>query len=168
MNSKQTHSEKKSIHFNLIDVVIILIVIACVTGVVLRFGIKETQARISDPVNQVTCTFLCPRRNNDLVSVKVGDTLYSDQTGTKLGVVTAVRTVPAINNEKTLSGNYVTVTYNDRSDVYIEVGCNVKKQNDGLYIEGTTLCVVGTQINLRAQSFYCKDAVIADFSAQAE
>ena len=79
-----------------------------------------------------------------------------------------MRTVPAINNEKTLSGDYVTVTYNDRSDVYIEVGCNVKKQNDGLYIEGTTLCVVGTQINLRAQSFYCKDAVIADFSAQAE
>lgn len=166
MSEKNIATEKRPIRFNMVDVVIILVVIACIAGVVLRLGVKENQQRIEGSDNRVVCTLLCQTISEQLITIKAGDILYNDQTGAKLGEVTAVRQLPAVKNELGADGAYVAAQYSNRYDLYIDVLCNVMARADGLYIEGTTLCTVGSELPLRAQGFYFDKALISDFVQQ--
>ena len=168
MNEKKTATEKRPIRFNMVDVVIVLVVIACIAGVILRMGIKENQQRIEGADNKVVCTVVCQSILDRLATIKPGDVLYNDQTGAKLGEVTAVRKIAATKNMLKADGTYAAAQYSDRYDLYVDISCNVMARADGLYIEGTTLCTVGSELALRAQDFYFDKALISDFQQQNE
>ena len=112
--------------FNGFDLVLIIVVVALVVGVVVKFGILDGGATetADDGDYSVTYTLsVSPVRSYSIDALQVGDTLYysySDE-DTVMGEITDIEVVPATLTYTTTEGEVLTLTYEDRYEMILTI-----------------------------------------------
>ena len=152
---------KKGLRFNIIDIVILLIVIGCIVGIVLRLGVKKSQTNISSSNNAMRYVMYFPSQPDTLnFAFKEGDMLYDNADGAPIGVVHSVsepeEAWTVIENE---DGKMIRVKNAGYNSYKVEVDANVLERADGFYIDGKTLCCAGVTIRATTAE-YSADGMI--------
>ncbi len=149
MNKKEfTQGAKRNAHFNVIDALIIILLIAVVLGVYFRFNIVESLTG-EEETEVYTVSFSVDNIRYTTPSyVNVGDVVYFGDTGELFGVLisesenqSVLSITPASEIFIDSSGNVKEVFYDEdtRIDAKGRIECK------GLYTEDGGFCVDGTR-----------------------
>lgn len=162
--------KKNAAHFNIIDLVIVIIVLACIAGVVFRhFSTKNVdngeapeKAKISFLVNDVRYT------SADFFIG--GDTVYTEEEGIKLGELMKGFTItPAEDYVTDFNGNTVKVNYpeNTRIDVRGAILSEGKWRDGSFFIDGNTYIAAGRKLKV-CTAHLTVTLIVTDVSAVSD
>lgn len=149
MNKKETsQGAKRNVHFNVIDALIIILLIAVVLGIYFRFNVMESLTS-EEKTETYTVSFSVENIRYTTPSyVNVGDVVYFGDTGELFGVLISesenqnvLSITPASEIFVDTSGNLKEVFYEaeSRVDAKGRIECR------GLYTDDGGFCVDGTR-----------------------
>ncbi len=140
--------KKRRVRFSVIDFVIILLILACGTGIVMRYDLvgrlfsnsAQKEARIAFVAEAISQEEAEVFRND--TKVYVGDSLF--------GTVSSVETTPAIIYRENANG--VLISYEDESlaDVHGTVTAEAVFSENGCLLNGNTFLAPGSVFTIQA------------------
>ena len=133
-----TGETRKKHHFNLVDIFLILVLLLCVVGLVLRAQLEDTFLTETKELTVVCTTDAVPTAFQDFIAEDT--TLYLAD-GTKFGVCTAVSVQNAVTTLEDTAGGVHEVS--DPTAVYLTFTVRVfaEQNTDGYAIESTKIDV---------------------------
>ena len=150
MNKKEhLQSTKKNAHFNVIDAFIIIVLIAAVLGIYLRFNFVD-HITSNEQLEKYNVSFSVENiRYTTPTYVNVGDKVYFDDTGELFGVLisesdnqSVFNIAPASEFFVDSNGSAVEVFYPDEES---RISAKGRIECDGMYTEDGGFCAYGTR-----------------------
>ncbi|MCD8143979.1 MAG: DUF4330 domain-containing protein [Oscillospiraceae bacterium] len=118
--------------FNGFDVFLIVVLVALVVGLVVKFGVLGSKTVDEKNGTPVTYTLVVtPVRTLTVDQLQVGDTLYYESTDTEMGVITDIQVEPATTTVTTSDGEVIQATYEDRYEVTLTISATCL-ESDGV------------------------------------
>ncbi len=115
----------KKLKFNAFDALLVLVVLALLVGVYLKFGALGTKTVEEKNGTPVTYTLqISPVREISLSQLQVGDTIYYGSSDTVMGVITDIQVEPATTTTSDATdedGDLLVLTYEDRYCVTLTI-----------------------------------------------
>lgn len=148
----------KKTKWTIIDTIIVLVVLAALAVVFVKFGPNLTKKASNE---KVSFTVMLQSREPELVeAMAVGDSVTLSLTEKDGGVITDIQSEPATQlSFNSIEGEYTNETVDSRVDAYvtIEADCEVTDE----YIKtGDTLIKVGVDIPVRGKGYATSGYVI--------
>lgn len=150
-----SEKKKSGARFNLFDVILILVIVACIAGVVIHayFTKDLTQtysenAQVSfriEGVSEVTAEAFC----------KIGSAIYDQDTDKNIGTLTAAEYAPLLLDLETAEGVLVKAEHPEKKQITALATLTGTWTDDGFLIGGTTLAAVGKTINIYTENAVC-------------
>lgn len=154
MDKKQDFSGKFRFRFNVIDLLIVLIVLACVIGLAIRLGtVKEYSAdeNLKSYALYFTVTNIAYTSEDAFV---VGDTVTITEGGIVLGQFAGLESIlPAEFFARDSEGNLITVNYPEttRIDVTGRIESRGVMSENGYLVNGTTYIASGKAYQVQTE-----------------
>ncbi|MCI8590669.1 MAG: DUF4330 family protein [Clostridiales bacterium] len=143
---------EKKYRFNILDVVIIVVVIACVAGIAVRYNLADKIGL--NTKQEAIVTFLAPnvRTDSAMESFVEGDLFYCKKFNAVFGELTRredFEFAPAVRMKEDENGVMRESTLNHRSDVtgYIKVTGKYDEEK-GFLVDGTNLVSPGKEYEI--------------------
>jgi hypothetical protein len=149
----------KKFKFNWIDALVCLIIIAMAAGAVYKFTAsgQTGNASAAEPIDYTI--LLTSARQGSVDAIKVGDTLYDNDSGNAIGTIDSIDVEPAAAIISDSSNGTITMgTVEDKYDLYIHVSASGSIGTGGYYVNGNYQLNVGS-----SRTLYTK---YASFSAK--
>lgn len=130
--------KEKTYHFNWIDALVCLLVIALALGVFYKFVVSDKSGSAS-ATDTITYVVQVPAgKASTLDALRVGDTLYDSDSGNAIGTIVAVDPVPAETAIPLSDGTAQWGTIEGRYDTYITVEATGIVTNERQYMVNKT------------------------------
>ena len=153
-NKKQNGSTSLKLRFNVIDVLIVLIVLACAVGLIVRFS---NVGEISSAENLKTYDVYFSVSNIAYTAEDAfiqGDTVTLADSGAVLGEFAGLESIlPAEFFARDESGNLIVVNYPEstRIDVTGRIVSHGVRSENGYLLNGTTYIAAGTEYSVQSE-----------------
>lgn len=144
---------------NIVDLLIVLLLVVAIGATVYKFGfsahndVNETNMKIEYVLKASGV------RDFTLDSIKIGDSIYDDETDKPLGVITAVEAKDAMDYALKADGTTVYTAKPGRYDAYITVESDARILDGGYFANGTKEIGVFSNIQIYSPSFCCETTV---------
>lgn len=152
-------NETKKARFNFIDAIIILVILAIVSGAALLIFYDSRQSRAIDMGNVDFVIRISGADEDVLDLIKVGESVKDSISGTELGTIRAVRSenspyygsiaIPDKNGGYTLPKS----EHADKYDIYVTISGFGSAGENGVYTIGSTKILVGSAVYFKIPSF---------------
>ena len=147
-------SEKKrsGAHFNLFDVILILVIIACITGIALHaYFTKDLTETYSETAN---ISFVVSEKTVDAFCV-VGASLYAQDSDRIIGTLLESSYAPLFLDLENAEGLLVKAKHPDKKEITANASFTGTWTDDGFLIGGTTLAIVGKEMKIYTENAVC-------------
>ena len=144
------NSEKKSsgVRFNLFDVILILVIIACIAGLVFHtYFTKDLSENYAESA-MISISVTDVSEQTALAFCVNGAPVYSQETDTKIGVIETAEYGPMILDLENEQGILVKATHPERKEIRAMVSFVGTWTEDGFLINGTKLATIGTTLKI--------------------
>lgn len=132
-----TGDTKKTHHFNIVDFFLLLVLVLCIVGIVLRINAK---ADLTGETVQTTITIrLVAPQDAETASLLKKDTFLYFADGTLFGICSAVTTSAAEVSLPAADGTLQTVVHPNHVMVTCEVSCLAQARENGIFLNQTAL-----------------------------
>ena len=146
----QTQMQTKKHHFNIIDFVIIIAILACIIGIAIRYNLGTSLLHGSDTA-YITVK-IDGLRTDYLDFLQEGDMFYYQKTGNTVGKLISYQASPAkirfVNHDGTITVSH----YEDRVDVVCKLELEGYLSSNGFMIDGSTYIGAGSNILVRSRN----------------
>lgn len=145
-------TNKTKVRFNGIDLLIVILVIACIVGIAMRYDVVDVIRYAGDEQTARVSFFLANIKESSEDCFEEGDAFYIDQTNEYLGVLEGGFVFePAEDFNMTASGEYVkSASVNARSDMRGTIEAKGVFSNEGFLLNNTKYIAPGSEITLQS------------------
>ena len=150
-----SENKKSGARFNLFDVILILVIVACIAGIVVHAyftkDLTETYSEIAnisiqvDGVSEVTANAFC----------KGGATIYDQETDKNIGTVMEASYFAQILELENAEGILVKVEHPEKKSITATVAFTGTWTDDGFLIGGNTLATIGKTLKIYTEDAVC-------------
>ncbi|MBP3555944.1 MAG: DUF4330 family protein [Clostridia bacterium] len=150
-------SEKKrsGAHFNLFDVILILVIIACITGIALHaYFTKDLTETYSETANISFVVSGVSEKTADAFCV-VGASLYAQDSDRIIGTLLESSYAPLFLDLENAEGLLVKAKHPDKKEITANASFTGTWTDDGFLIGGTTLAIVGKEMKIYTENAVC-------------
>lgn len=145
--------EKRKLHFNIIDFLIVLVLVGIGAALFLRY---DFSARVSSLTSDDTIEYTIKIENIQKASdgyINAGDALYSAVNDAKIGTIVSKKPATGAAIYITLlDGTIWETTIPDRIDLVCTVRCKGKQTKDGYMLNGNLFIAPGKYISSRTKN----------------
>ncbi len=135
-------STEKRIRFNILDIIIIIVSVALITGIFFRNNIVEMLSE--DTSGNITYTFVIKELDGALLPGVKPNTLLSDpESGGEMGRILSVSFEKSIVNETAADGSIMSLEKSGFYDVTVRVAGNGFSSDTGVFLDGVVLIAPG-------------------------
>lgn len=143
---KMTASENKN-RFNILDIIIIIMLIALITGLFFRNNIKELLN--SDKSSEITYVFEIKQLDDVRLSYLKPNTLLSEKDrGSAMGRVASVTSQKSVITEYTADGNVIRIEKDELFDVTVKAVASGFKSDTGVFLNGDVSIIPGKSYSI--------------------
>lgn len=150
MNYQNNKTGKKSFKFGALDVVIILLFIACAVGIILRYNISEKLQNTTDMREaevEFVVTGLSPSSADAFV---LGDVVFWE--GNRLGPIKSKDVFNAVEYNANADGLPVKAENLEKRDVEGVISVSGKKTDDGFLLNGNMYIAAGKELKITTKN----------------
>ncbi len=158
MNSTEKHEAEKKLkkahHFNVLDAIIVVLVLACVVGIIIRYNLIDgllKEANLSE--YEITFSVADVRYTTANAFVE-GDTFYIDDKDIFMGYFEKLDSIsPAVMYVNDAEGNVMVVNYPEstRIDLTGRISCEGRFENNRFLLNGTYYIAPGKTLDVRSE-----------------
>ena len=137
--------------FNVIDLLIVLVVLLAVVATVYKFGFS---AHKDSTVLSGKIEYVLKAENIRMFTVNalvVGDTVYDEESGKAIGVITDVDYTPYEQYVTTINGTISKSKVPEKYDAFVKVECDARISDDGYFANGTKQIVKFSTMKITTQ-----------------
>lgn len=152
---------KKGLRFNVIDIAIILIVIGCIVGLVLRAMSdpeEDTKATKGTPATITVQISSFPKEID--FNLHEGDLICYTANGKEFGTVTSIKKTEPNRNTANAKGQIVYAPFSQYDDYEFTLDCLLEEKDYGLYVSGAEYCAVGSVLHFKTPQFAHSGTII--------
>ncbi len=157
--ANKTDTKKSGARFNIFDVIIIFIVLACIAAIIVR---AYFTANIKDDFTTAKVEF-------SVISVSEGTAssfhtsrkIYLSSSGDEIGTIDEVAYAPSEIYALDAAGKPVSASHPDKKDVHGTATLYGIWTDDGFMINGTILALAGKTVNIYTQDVECIMTIIS-------
>ena len=160
------HTSSDSTKFNVFDILIVAMIVACIAAIGLRFYFISNVDMTSESVSVKFEIVGISGENAD--EFKEGKKLYLQNGDDEVGRITSVFTEPMKVRASDESGSLITLDHPDKKTVTGTATLNGKWNEKGFMLNGTQLISLGTVIDLYTDRNQFSLTVIEVYESQAE
>lgn len=142
---------------NLIDTIAIIVVILLIIGVFMRFFVLDNTSVTNDTTPITYSVQATGVRMYTINSIEVGDTVYDDDTGTMVGVISAINYEPATQISLAEDKDYFYGTSDQYYDLTVTLDAEGTVTNGRTYLNKTYELNVNSSRELHTK--YCAFSV---------
>ncbi len=144
---------------NIVDLLIVILVVVAVCATVYKFGFSE-HSDVNESNTRIEYVLKAKGvRGFTVDSIKIGDSIYDEETDNLLGTITAVEAKDAMDYVLKADGTTVYTSKPDRYDAYITVESDARILDGGYFTGGTKEIGAFSNILVYSQSFCCQTEV---------
>ncbi len=154
-------NKRSGARFNLFDVILILVIIACIAGIVLHaYFTKDLAETYSEPA-KISFTISGVSEETALAFCKEGASVYDAKTDMKLGTLDAASYTALPLELENSDGMLVQVTHPNKKMITGTASFVGTWTDDGFCVGGTSYITVGQTINIYTDHAVCIITVTA-------
>lgn len=150
-------SEKKrsGAHFNLFDVILILVIVACIAGIALHaYFTKDLTETYSETTN---ISFIVSGVSEETAEAfcKANSSIYEQETDKHVGTLISASYAPLFLDLENTEGLLVKAEHPDKKEITAQASFSGTWTEDGFLIGGTTLAIIGKEMKIYTDSAVC-------------
>ncbi len=156
-------SDKKrsSARFNLFDVTLILVIVACIAGIVLHAYFTKDLTETYSENAQITIRVAGVSEQTANAFCVAGAPIYLQETDVRIGTVESAEYAPHTLDLETADGILVKAEHPEKKDISAVATFTGTWTDDGFLIGGTTLATVGKTLNIYTDNAVCTITVVS-------
>ncbi len=145
-------SEKKPsrIRFSVIDLVIVLLILACAGGLVLRYGLADKLFSKTE-LKQVQIVFVAEAVTPDQDAVFTENTVFYHE-GERFGILTAAASEQALVYRENDNGALISYHHDTLRDLRGTFACEAMETDNGYLLNGTSYVAAGSVFTVKAEN----------------
>lgn len=136
--------------FNIIDLLIVIVVIACIAGIIIRYNVVD-RIVIDGERDSVQVSFMITDVSPDVVdAIKDGSVYYCEKTGNRIGKLLSHEVEDAVMVEINEAGEAYEVSDPDRKVIKGRFGAKGVMGENGFMLEGTQFITAGSVVTIQS------------------
>lgn len=152
MDNKVENSKKR---FNIIDFLIILVVLALVLSIALRYNLAD-RVGITSRSDEVTVSFLVQKVSPTTIdAILPGDVFYIDQNSVLLGTLLTAQRYEAEQYHENEDGEMILSYTSAYIDIRGEIKASGSMTDSGFMLNGTTFIAPNKKITVKSKNVTC-------------
>lgn len=150
-------SEKKhsGARFNLFDVILILVIIACIAGIVLHAYFTKDLTKTYSETAKVSISVTGVSEQTAIAFCVNGAPIYLQETDEKLGTIDTAEYAPLMLDLENAEGSLVKAVHPEKKAISATATLIGAWTDDGFLIGGTVLATVGKTLNIYTDGAVC-------------
>ena len=154
------NKQNSNLKISVIDVVIVLALIACIVGVVVRYKIYEKEHEVIT-TDVCSVSLMIKGASHELSeSIAADDQIFFDENGEKLGKITEVNISDAIVYHQNSQGEIVENIDGELKDIVIKIEVYGDLTESGFLVNGKEYVAAGKELAVYTKNFSEKCLVI--------